>query len=82
MNKTLVPKFKVNDQVRISREKLLFEKGYKNNWSEEIFKIIRVNDTRPITYTLEDLRGEGISGQFLEPELQLYNRPEGGKKSP
>ena len=74
MNKTLVPKFKINDQVRISREKLVFEKGYKNNWSEEIFSIIKVNNTRPITYPLQDGFGETISGGFLEPELQLYSR--------
>jgi hypothetical protein len=75
----LKPIFKVNDLVRITRQKLLFEKGYKINWSEEIFRITKVRDTRPITYTLEDLTGEDITGSFLEPELQLTFAPQGKK---
>jgi len=67
------PKFSVGNQVRISREKLVFEKGYKINWSEEIFRIKKVNKTIPITYRLEDLHKEEISGGFYEPELQLYS---------
>ena len=31
------PKFKVGDQVRISKSKNIFAKGYTPNWSEEIF---------------------------------------------
>ena len=54
MNYSFDPKFKINDRVRISREKLVFEKGYKNNWSEEIFRIVKVHKTIPVTYTLED----------------------------
>ena len=30
------PKFKVNDQVRISKYKNIFAKGYTPNWSEEV----------------------------------------------
>ena len=33
------PKFKVGDQVRISKYKNIFAKGYMANWSEEIFII-------------------------------------------
>jgi len=76
------PMFQVNDQVRISREKLVFEKGYKINWSEEIFRVSHVKNTRPITYTLEDMNKEEISGGFLEPELQLYSRGQAIKTSP
>ena len=32
-------KFKVGDHVRISKYKNVFAKGYKQNWSEEIFII-------------------------------------------
>jgi len=67
------PKLKVNDLVLISREKLTFEKGYKQNWSEEIFRVKKVNNTNPVTYTLEDMNKEEITGTFLEPELQKYN---------
>ena len=31
------PKFKVGDQVRISKYKKTFGKGYTQNWSEEVF---------------------------------------------
>ena len=33
------PKFKVGDQVRISKYRNMFTKGYKLNWSEEVFII-------------------------------------------
>jgi transposase InsO family protein len=64
------PKLKVGDTVRISREKMIFEKGYEKNWSEEIFKIVRVIKRKPIVYRLQDLEGESIEGTFYEKELQ------------
>ena len=33
------PKFKIGDHLRISKYKNIFAKGYKPNWSEEIFVI-------------------------------------------
>ena len=36
------PKLKVGDPVRISKYKYLFAKGYKQNWSEEIFIISKI----------------------------------------
>ena len=49
-----LPKFKVGDNVRISK-KAMFEKGYTPRWTEEIFKIYEVQMIRPVTYKLEDL---------------------------
>ena len=66
------PQFALNDLVRISRFKAVFFKGYTKAWSDEIFKIIKINNTYPITYSLADMNGEGITGGFLEPELQIY----------
>ncbi|KAL9959303.1 hypothetical protein ACROYT_G032616 [Oculina patagonica] len=64
------PKFKVGDKVRISKYKrIVFDKGYTPNWSEEIFKINKIQYTNPITYKLKDLRDEEIQGSFYEPEL-------------
>ena len=40
--KSTVPKkfkFRVGDHVRLSLRKRLFKKGYKMNWTEEIFQI-------------------------------------------
>jgi hypothetical protein len=64
------PKFSINDHVRISRVKKTFEKGFDANWSREIFKIVKVKETLPYTYALEDMLGEKIEGTFYEQELQ------------
>ena len=66
----LTPKFSVGDEVRISKKKTTFKKGYTSRWTEEIFTIKEIRDTNPITYILEDLQGEEIKGTFYEPELQ------------
>ena len=43
------PKFKVGDNVRISKYKNIFAKGYTPNWSEEIFVIQEIKNTVPWT---------------------------------
>ena len=63
------PKFNVGDHVRISKYKNMFAKGYKSNWSEEIFIIKRIKNTVPSTYVISDLNGEEIAGSFYEKEL-------------
>ena len=63
------PKFHVGDQVRISKKKKTFEKGYTANWKEEVFKVTKVQPTFPYTYKLEDTRSESVKGTFYEPEL-------------
>ena len=42
INLRVVPRLNVGDRVRILREKSLFEKGYKQNWSDEIYQISKV----------------------------------------
>ena len=64
------PKFSIGDKVRISKKKKTFEKGYTTRWTEEIFTIVDVKHTLPITYKIADLNGEEIQGTFYEPELQ------------
>jgi transposase InsO family protein len=64
------PKFKVGDQVRISRIKGIFEKGYLPNWSEALYIIHTVKQTSPITYILKDMKGEIVKGGFYTEELQ------------
>lgn len=68
------PKFHVNDQVRITKKKKHFEKGYTTNWTEEVFIITEVQSTYPYTYKLKDTKGEKVIGTFYEPELQLVNQ--------
>ena len=64
------PKFSIGDKVRISKKKKTFEKGYTTRWTEEIFTIVEVKHTSPVTYKIADLNGEEIQGSFYEPELQ------------
>ena len=64
------PKFKIGDRVRIIRKKSTFEKSFTPNWSEEVFTVDNVKPTRPVTYSLVDVKGEKIQGTFYEQELQ------------
>ena len=64
------PKFSLGDKVRISKKKKTFEKGYTTRCTEEIFTIVEVKRTSPMTYKIADLNGEKIQGTFYEPELQ------------
>ena len=62
-------KFRVNDIVRISSYKGVFEKGYTPNWSTELFKIVQVCPTSPVSYRLEDLKGNTILRGFYTQEI-------------
>jgi hypothetical protein len=68
-------KFGVGDVVRVSRVKQTFAKGYTPNWTEELFRIIKVMKTRPRAYKLEDLLGAPIKGSFYAQELQKTEIP-------
>ena len=64
------PKFKVRDNVRISKYKDIFAKGYTPNWSEEVSVINKIKNAVLWTYAISDLNGEEIAGSFYENELQ------------
>ena len=65
------PKFAIGDKVRISKYKRqVFDKGYTPNWNEEIFLINKILPTKPVTYSIVDLKGESIKGSFYGQELQ------------
>ena len=68
------PQFSVGDKVKKSKKKKIFEKGYTTRWTEEIFTIVEVKLTSPVTYKIADLNGEEIKGTFYEPELQKTNQ--------
>ena len=59
----------MGQHVRISKEKI-FAKGGEQNYTTEIFLIIKVirRTPRPV-YELEDLNGKVIEGQFYCEEL-------------
>lgn len=68
-------RFKVNDFVRVSKFKTIFEKGFTPNWTTEVFKIVKVQQTYPVTYLVEDSSGNPIAGGFYEYELQRVANP-------
>ena len=70
------PKFKIGDNVRISKYKNIFAKGYPTNWSEEVFVIKKVKNTVSWTYIISDIKEEEIVGAFYEKELQKINQKE------
>ncbi|XP_077272828.1 uncharacterized protein LOC143903249 [Temnothorax americanus] len=53
-----------------------FKKGYTPNWTTEVFKIVKVQRTNPVTYLLEDYRGKSVSGRFYEYELHRATYPD------
>ena len=63
-------RYSVGDNVRVSRERMPFRKGYQRNFTTEIFRIGSIlGGNRVPTYKLVDLNGQPIVGSFYEPEL-------------
>jgi hypothetical protein len=63
------PKLHVGQHVRISK-KMKFAKGGEQNYTTEVFRIIKVIRTRPRpVYELVDLNRKVINGQFYNEEL-------------
>lgn len=69
-------KFRVGDYVRISKHREAFSKGYTPNWSNEVFKILKVRKTNPLTYFLEDEQKNQIKGGFYKQEIQKVLYPD------
>ena len=63
------PTFKIADRVRISKYDLLFRKGFKPQFTREVFEIVAIATGKPPTYTIKDEQGEVIKGKFYQKEL-------------
>ena len=63
------PTFKIDDRVRISKYDLLFRKGYKPQFTREVFEIVAIATRKPPAYTIKDEQGEIIQGKFYQKEL-------------
>lgn len=63
------PKYSVGDFVRLSAYRKTFEKSYEQSYTDEIFKIVRVLKTLPVTYKLQDYYEKPIIGSFYQEEL-------------
>lgn len=63
-------KFDLGQQVRISKSKKTFRRGYLPNWTDEVFTVYKRFLTVPPTYLLKDLKGNIVKGRFYEAEIQ------------
>ena len=63
-------KFKVGNFLRITKEKVKFAKGYEQNVSKEIFRVVKIVPLVPQpVYEISDLLNRPIEGQFYNYEL-------------
>ncbi|CAB4008749.1 Hypothetical predicted protein [Paramuricea clavata] len=69
-----LPKFRIDDTVRITKYKNIFSKGYEANFTEEIFKIVKVLRGDPNMDEIESHDGKPIIGKFYEEELSVVNK--------
>ena len=63
------PIFKIGDGVRISKYDLPFRKGYKPQFTREVFEFVAIATRKSPTYTIKDEQGEVIQGEFHQKEL-------------
>ena len=55
--------------MRISKFDLPFRKGYKPQFTREVFEIVAIVTRKPPTYPIKDEKGEIIQGKFYQKEL-------------
>ena len=68
--KTMTPKFSISDNVRITKKKKAYDKGYTQRWMEEVFTISKIQLTIPVTYKITNYNGDEIQESFYEQKLQ------------
>jgi len=78
---------RVGDSVRLSKAKHVFQTGYVNSWTDEIFTIqkvippLRGVKDNYYRYKVQDNKGEVITGTFYQQELQLVTEEKHPPKS-
>jgi hypothetical protein len=77
-----LPRFRVNDFVRVSKLKRPFDKGYTQSFSTEVYSVIHVFYHQGVyMYELASLTGERLEGYFYEHEiLRVYYTPDANFK--
>jgi hypothetical protein len=63
------PVFKVGDFVRLRIPKSTFWKGYRPQFSQNLYSVSEVVSSKPITYKLTDPSGASVLGTFYQQEL-------------
>ena len=67
-------KFKLGDQVRISKSWRTFKKGYLPSWTQEIFTVTKIIPRVPPVYRLRDYANDEIEGVFYAEEWQKVHK--------
>ena len=74
-NVTVVCRLKPGDKVRKIVEKDIFDKGYIENWSREVFIVDTVKQSNAVCYyTIKTLDNQPIKGIFYYQQLNLVSR--------
>ena len=58
------PKFEIGDRVRISKNDLAINNGYKPQFTQEVFEVVASAFRKPPTYTIKDEQDENIRRNF------------------
>ena len=67
----------VGTAVRLSKTLGVFERGYTDQWTREVFRVVdALTDAWPTVYRVADLSGEPIAGTVYRHELQPIQMPE------
>ena len=67
------PTFVAGDYVRAVLKDTTFRKGYKPQFSREIYKIKTILTTDPVTYRLIDKNKKPLPARFYEKQLIHYS---------
>ena len=60
------PTLKIGDRVQISMYDLLFCKGYKPQFTREVFEVVAIATRKPPTYTIKDEQDEIIQSKLYQ----------------
>ena len=70
----VTPKLNIGDKVRKLAKKTFFEKGYTQNWSDEIYIVIkRLSSNGVVWYKISTFDGEALPGIFYYYQLNLVS---------
>ena len=67
------PKNKIGDKVGISKYDSRFRRGFKPQFTQEVFEVVAFSSWKPPTYWIKDEQDEIIRGKFYQKELIKVN---------
>ena len=74
-------KFNNGERVRIRRKKDLFQRGYRIQFTEEVFRKEAAEQLNPPTYSLRDFNNQLVRGKFYESELVRFEKEDDDHKN-